>query len=769
MHLLKRMALLTFLLSSATFLFSAPVVQPKITIIPTPVKMEVMGGNYRVGNRMVIGVSTSSLLPAGKYLKTVLSGVTTVTVQLKTINCDIRLELSKEITSAGGYQLFVDKKGVIIKGADYSGIISGISTLRQLLPTEMERTLNQNKGISFSVPFVRIWDAPRFGWRGLMLDSSRHFWTVNEVKQVLDLMAFYKLDRFHWHLTDDQGWRIEIKKYPLLTQKGAWRKLNSQDKECLRRARVDQNPDMLLPSNRLKVVKSDTIYGGFYTQQNIRDIVAYATQRGIEVVPEIDMPGHFMAAIAEYPDVACSGLVGWGTLFSSPICPGKDSSIEFCENIYREVFKLFPSKYIHMGGDEVDKANWKKCADCQKRVKSEGLKSPEELQAWFVRKMESFFKANGKHLIGWDEVGDDGLTSDATIMWWRGWSPEAVPNSTASGKHAICTPTDCVYFDYQEDQKSISKILAYDPTNFNINDQQKKLICGVQANLWTEWIPTLKRMEYMLFPRLIALSEIAWSQPANKLEGNSFYRQAEPLFRRMDMMGISYRIPDLGGFYKTNAFIDSATITLQSQLPSIQIRYTTDGSMPESNSSLYTQPIAVRHSTNFRFRTFRPNGSPSDCVDVMYVKDTYANPDTNATAPEKGLIAAWYDYAGERCSEIDKAKKNGTYVVNNVSIPAQAKGNIGLVITGYLDIPADGIYTFALESDDGSTLCIDGNLVVDNDMAHSAREIVGQKALRKGLHPIEVKYFDHNGGMLKLCTFDKSGNKIVMDSTWFRH
>lgn len=360
MHLLRRIILLTLFISSASFSFSALSVESKITVILTPIKMEVMGGNYRVNNHLVIGVSTSSLLPAGKYLKTVLSGVTTAVIRVNMINSDIRLELSKEIAIAGAYKLFIDRKGIVIKGADYSGIISGISTLRQLFPVEMERTLNDNKGISFSVPFVKIWDAPHFGWRGLMLDSSRHFWTVDEVKQVLDLMAFYKLNRFHWHLTDDQGWRIEIKKYPLLTQKGAWRKLNSQDREYLRRARVDQNPDMLLPGNRLKVVNADTIYGGFYTQQDIRDVVAYATQRGIEVVPEIDMPGHFMAAIAEYPDVACSGLVGWGTLFSSPICPGKDSSIEFCENIYREVFKLFPSRYIHMGGDEVDKANWKK-------------------------------------------------------------------------------------------------------------------------------------------------------------------------------------------------------------------------------------------------------------------------------------------------------------------------------------------------------------------------------------------------------------------------
>lgn len=767
MFQLKRKLLLSSLLLSASMLFATTPVQKQIIVVPTPMKMEVLKGNYLLNKQLTISVSDDSIIPAGEYLKTILSGISSCKV-MKGTKGDIRFGLSKNLNKAGSYSINVGKTGVSVEAADYSGLIYAIATIRQLLPPEIERTFQQNRAKSFIIPYINIVDAPRFSWRGLMLDSSRHFWTVSEVKHVLDLMAFYKLDRFHWHLTDDQGWRIEIKKYPLLTEKGTWRKLNSQDTECLRLAKEHMNTDYLLPSDRLKHNNGEYVYGGFYTQQDIKNVVAYAAQRGIEIIPEIDMPGHFLAAISLYPDVACSGLVGWGNTFSSPICPGKDSSLDFCKNVYREVFKLFPSKYVHLGGDEVEKTNWKKCADCQHRIQTEGLKSTEELQAWFVRQMENFFKANGKKLIGWDEVGEDGLSSDATIMWWRSWNPDAVPHAVASGKQAVCSPNSFAYFDYQEDKNSIGKILEADPADMKVNEQQKQLILGVQANLWTEWVPSVKRLEYMLFPRLIALSEVAWAEPANKLTAEDFFQKSQSLFHRMDVMRINYRVPDLTGFYRTNAFIGSTSVKLQSPIAGTVIRYTIDGSIPTNVSPRYTTPISIHQTTNFRFRTYRPDGTPSDVVDVTYVKDNYAEACKQANISKEGLTAVWYDYAGDSCSCVDKAKQNGVYQVPNVSIPQAVKGNIGLVITGYMNIPEDGIYTFALNSDDGSTLTIDGVRVIDNDMPHAPREIIGQKALRKGLHPIEVRYFDHNGGILKLSMIDKNGKKTEMDSSWFR-
>ena len=491
------------------------------------------------------------------------------------------------------------------------------------------------------------------------------------------------------------------------------------------RAKEEDNADFLIPEDKIRIVEGDTLYGGYYTHDDIKEIVAYAAQRGIDVIPEIDMPGHFLAAIGQYPELACDGLIGWGETFSSPICPGKDATLEFCRNVFKEVFELFPYEYVHMGGDEVEKANWKKCPLCQKRIRTEKLGSVEELQAWFVRDMEKFFLANGKKLIGWDEVVSDGLSSDAAITWWRSWAKDALPTATAQKQKVIACPNEYFYFDYAQDQNSVKKILAYDPcADERLSPEQKKYIWGVQANLWAEWIPTMKRIEYLIVPRMIALSEIAWAEPAAKPGLEEFYRQLVPQFKRMDVMRVNYRVPDLQGFYKVNAFIDETTVELTCPLPGTEIRYTTDGSMPAKESALYNGALKVGETTDFAFRTFRPDGSPSDVVRTKYVKAPYAEAVAAPAALQPGLKAVWHDFRGNLCADIDAAPVKGEYVVESVSIPEEVEGNIGLVLTGYLEVPADGIYTFALLSDDGSTLMLDGELLGDNDGAHSPVEIM---------------------------------------------
>lgn len=459
-----------------------------------------------------------------------------------------------------------------------------------------------------------------------------------------------------------------------------------------------------------------------------------------------------------------------GKTFSSPICPGKDTTLEFCQNVFKEVFELFPYEYVHMGGDEVEKANWKKCPLCQKRIRTEKLGSVEELQAWFVRDMEKFFLANGKKLIGWDEVVSDGLSSDAAITWWRSWAKDALPTATAQKQKVIACPNEYFYFDYAQDQNSVKKILAYDPcADERLSPEQKKYIWGVQANLWAEWIPTMKRIEYLIVPRMIALSEIAWAEPTAKPGLEEFYRQLVPQFKRMDVMRVNYRVPDLQGFYKVNAFIDETTVELTCPLPGTEIRYTTDGSMPTKESALYNGALEVGKATDFAFRTFRPDGSPSDVVRTKYVKAPYAEAVTAPAALQPGLKAVWHDFRGNLCADIDAAPVKGEYVVESVSIPEEVKGNIGLVLTGYLEVPADGIYTFALLSDDGSTLMLDGELLGDNDGAHSPVEIIVQKALKAGLHPIEVRYFDCNGGVLQMELVNEKGEKEVLPSAWLKH
>ena len=427
--MLKQLSTSLLIVSACILSSCTPTVKQEIAILPTPVSLTEQSGAFVLKDGMKIGVSDQSLFPAAGYLQDILRNIVSTSVEVTEAGqADIYLQLEQTDGKSGSYKLQATPESVQIEAGDYSGIVSAIASLHQLLPAEIEV---QDTKQTFSIPAVQIEDSPRFEWRGFMLDASRHFWNKDEVKHVLDLMSLYKLNKFHWHLTDDQGWRIEIEKYPLLTEKGAWRKFNKHDRGCMERAVEEDNTDFLIPENKIRIVEGDTLYGGYYTHEDIKEIVDYAAQRGIDVIPEIDMPGHFLAAITQYPDLACDGLIGWGETFSSPICPGKDATLEFCQDVFKEIFDLFPYEYVHMGGDEVEKTNWKKCPRCQKRIHTEGLKSVEELQAWFVRDMEKFFLANGKKLIGWDEVVADGLTSDAAITWWRSWSKEAVPMATS--------------------------------------------------------------------------------------------------------------------------------------------------------------------------------------------------------------------------------------------------------------------------------------------------------------------------------------------------
>ena len=765
----KKLSSSFLIVSACIFSSCTPTVKQEIAILPTSVSLTEQSGSFVLKDGMKIGVSDQSLFPAAGYLQEILRNVISSSVEVTTdkSQVDMYFQLKDTVGKPSSYKLESTPEYIRVEATDYSGIISAITTIRQLLPATIEV---QGEKQNYSIPVVQIEDAPRFEWRGFMLDASRHFWNKKEVKHVLDLMSLYKLNKFHWHLSDDQGWRIEIEKYPLLTEKGAWRKFNTQDRTCMARAKEEDNTDFLIPEDKIRIVEGDTLYGGYYTHDDIKEIVAYATQRGIDVIPEIDMPGHFLAAISQYPELACDGLIGWGEIFSSPICPGKDATLEFCRNVFKEVFELFPYEYVHMGGDEVEKANWKKCPLCQKRIRTEKLGSVEELQAWFVRDMEKFFLANGKRLIGWDEVVADGLSSDAAITWWRSWAKDALPTATAQKQKVIACPNEYFYFDYAQDQNSVKKILAYDPcADERLSPEQKKYIWGVQANLWAEWIPTMKRIEYLIVPRMIALSEIAWAEPTAKPGLEEFYRQLVPQFKRMDVMRVNYRVPDLQGFYKVNAFIDETTVELTCPLPGTEIRYTTDGSMPTKESALYNGALEVGKTTDFAFRTFRPDGSPSDAVRTKYVKAPYAEAVTAPAALQPGLKAVWHDFRGNLCADIDAAPVKGEYVVESVSIPEEVKGNIGLVLTGYLEVPADGIYTFALLSDDGSTLMLDGELLGDNDGAHSPVEIIVQKALKAGLHPIEVRYFDCNGGVLQMELVNEKGEKEVLPSAWLKH
>lgn len=409
------------------------------------------------------------------------------------------------------YHLDINKARIkIIAEGNGSGVFYALQTLVQLIPPLEMKSLKVAPKKQFEVQCCYIQDRPRYQWRGMHLDVCRHFFPISFVKRYIDLIATYKMNTFHWHLTEDQGWRIEIKKYPKLTSVGAWR-----------------NGTMI---GSYKDKKYDTIrYGGFYTQEEIKDVVAYATARHITVVPEIEMPGHSLAAIAAYPWLSCTGLKqevakGWG-VFDDVYCT-KDSTFQFLEDVLTEVISLFPGKYIHIGGDECPKTRWKTCPYCQNLIKKEKLKDEHELQSYFITRIEKFLNSKGKQIIGWDEILEGGLAPNAGVMSWRGTEGGI---AAAKQKHyVVMSPGKPCYFDHYQSKNKLVEPLAiggfnpldsvynYNPTPKILNEQEAQFIMGAQGNVWTEYILNEKQVEYMAVPRMIALAEVLWTEPKNK-------------------------------------------------------------------------------------------------------------------------------------------------------------------------------------------------------------------------------------------------------------
>lgn len=730
-------------------------------LLPAPSVARWADGVYELNQRVAISYEGESLKPAAEYLAGMLRRATGFKVPVTKRPADIQLYLT-DAGKTGSYALKVSEKGVVINGNGYQGVVNGIATLRQMFAADIEA--KPEKEYRWVLPHTLIADEPRFDWRGMHLDCSRHFFTTDEVKELLDVLALYKINKFHWHLTDDQGWRIEIKKYPRLTENGAWRTFNNQDTICMRRASEEDNADLELPKDKMKLSSDGkAIYGGFYTQNDIREVVAYAAQRGIDVVPEIDIPGHSLCAIENYEGLSCFERTGWGELFTTPLCPGKDRSLEFFKDVYAEVFQLFPYEYVMMGADEVDQSNWEKCPDCQRRMQQHGLKSTHELQAWFVHQMEDFFTQHGKRMIGWDEIIAGGLSKTATVMWWRSWNPTALKDATAHGNQVICTPNNEFYLDYSDDGTRLRSIFDFDPQPNMLTDEEKALVLGVQGNLWTEWVPTRERLYYQAFPRMLAVAELGWS--TDRTDWANFYKRVMLQLPRLQKLNVTYRTPDLTGFYRSNAFTDRMDVMAQCADPDASIRYTTDGSIPNAQSQLYNGPFTLTESANVRFRVFDKWGRGGQTFDADYVKEDYA-PCEQIISLDMGLDAAWYDYAGIECDKVETAPLKGHFIISEVGIPKEASGNVGLLINGYINVPDDDIYTFKLLSDDGSTLTVDGRMIVDNSGEHSPVELVGQHAMKSGQHKMQVRYFDHNGGQLRLQIFNSKGEKAKV---WFSH
>ena len=487
------------------------------------------------------------------------------------------LQLDKQMPPEA-YTLVASERGVTIRGNE-AGVFYGVQTLQQLLSVEPA-------GEGVRVPCVTIRDEPRFGYRGLMLDVGRYFYPVEFIEKYIDLMARYKINRFHWHLTEDAGWRIEIKSHPELTRTGAWRNSTQQGHDP---AHQDGIP-----------------HGGFYTQEQIREIVRYAAERYVTIVPEIDLPGHTMAVLAAYPHLSCTGgpfqVPETWSIKEDVLCLGNDSTYRFVEEVLSEVIDLFPGEYIHIGGDEAPKSRWKACPACQRRIREHGLKDEHGLQSYFIHHLDEFVTGKGRKIIGWDEILEGGLAPNAAVMSWRG---ERGGIAAASEGHGVVmAPNNYMYIDYYQSADraneplcigglvTLEHIYSYEPYTPKLTAEQCRYILGVQANVWCEFIHHPDKVEYMAYPRALALSEVGWS-PAGKKDYADFCRRLSVCLADLDRMGVVFRIPEPIGWNRAEVRGDTAVIDLQPSVAGAAVYYTDDGSDPRLHGRLYTGTLRV--------------------------------------------------------------------------------------------------------------------------------------------------------------------------------
>lgn len=729
-------------------------------LIPKPLKMKAQQGTFAWGNNTKINLAPGSadLMPALNELKAISDGIQRKSASANTIV----LYKDVSVRAAEGYRLKVGPKQIEIRVAGLPGAFWAISTLRQLIGTEAIAP----SGKLIKVPGVAIEDQPRFAWRGMHLDVSRHFFDLPYLRKMIDRMAYYKFNKFHLHLTDDQGWRIEIKKYPELTAKGAWRTLNNQDSACLELART--NPDFALPEKHFKVINGKRMYGGFYTQEEMRALIAYASNKGIEIIPEIDMPGHMMAATQLMPWLTTQGKAGMAKNFSEPLCPCKETTFEFAENVFSEIAALFPSRYIHLGADEVEKESWKHLPECEELMKREGLKSIDELQSYFVRRMERFFKSKGKKLIGWDEILDGGVSPTATMMYWRSWVKDAPKIAAAKGNHVIMSPSTFCYFDYKQDNETVKALYGFDPLAFGLNPKEQENVIGVQANIWTEYIPSESRLEYMVFPRMLALAEVGWGTATADWPG--FNRRLQVQTTLLDAMKINYRMPDILGFTEKSVFVDSAYLAVQKPFDAMVVRYTTDGSVPGPLAEVLPDRLLVKNSTLFNIAGFSKSGHRGDVYTVAYEKQAYLKPES-VVKPQKGLRFYYYPVFYKNTKAINEKDLAAERTTKAIEIPvSQTAPSFATRHVGYFYASETGVYSFALRSDDGSVLKIGNNVLIDNDGMHSSVEKSAQVALEKGYHAFELFFVEGGGGYtLQLQCKRPNGKLEPVNESMFFH
>ena len=747
-----------------------------INIIPMPQELVATGGYYTLGNSTAMVADGTEAKVVAEFFAAKLSHVTGYDVKVKSSG-DINLVIDPKMNvSEEGYTLSVKPDGVTAKARTAHGLFYAMQSFLQLLPAEVESP-ELVKNVAWKAPAVCIKDQPRFGYRGIMLDPCRHFMPAENVKKYIDVLALFKINRMHWHLTDDQGWRIESKKYP---------KLNK-----IATSRVEGE---------------GTIHAGYYTQEQIKDIVKYAADRFITIVPELELPGHEMAAIAAYPKLSCKGeksspRIIWG-VEDVVMCPGKEDMFKFMQDIVDEMVALFPGEYFHIGGDECPKSSWKECPKCQQRIKQLGLKSDdkhtaeEKLQSYVIQRMEKYLATKGKKIIGWDEILEGGLAPSATVMSWRG--EEGGIAAALMNHNVIMTPGgNGMYLDaYQGDQKiepvtiggytPLKKTYGYNPMPDTLATMGKQqYVLGVQGNCWSEYMYTEDKREYMTFPRILAVAEIGWTEMPRK-NYEDFERRLNNAYVRLDGHGINYHIPlpeQPNGSCNLVAFTDKAVLTFTTSRKERMV-YTLDGSEPTAMSAEYIAPIAIDKTTTLKIATVLPSGKLSKVRSILVEKQALsAASDVKNAQP--GLLMNVYDgmYLSTDDAKWKSAKVKEQLVIDNTrKLTAHVKTSESMrgvkqyaaVAEGYVNIPADGVYYF---SSDLEEVWIDGKLLINNggEVKRYSRHD-SSMALQKGLHKVRLVFLGHviggwpsnwNDGGLNMRSADEKNFHQLKGNSYF--
>ncbi len=716
-----------------------------VSIIPKPFHVEIGNGSFTINSntKILVDGNNENIKNAAKYLADRINIAVGYDIVIEQYTNNDKSDGAIVFTTKNvdnglgdeGYKLEVNNNSVVIQAPKEAGLFYGVQSLLQLLPPEIYSNNKSNKNVTWSIPSITIVDKPRFKWRGIHLDVSRHFFSKESVKRYIDMLAMHKLNIFHWHLVDDQGWRIEIKKYPKLTEIGSkrydlpWNGWQSED------------------------TTGKPIYSGYYTQEDIKEIVAYAQKRSITILPEIEMPGHTLASLAAYPELSCTG--GPSTVPSGGVdiwtnhtyCPGNEKTFEFLEDVLTEIMELFPSKYIHIGGDETTRMRWKECPKCQRRIKEENLKSEDELYGYFINRIEKFLESKGKTLIGWDEILEGSESLKGTVMSWRGVDRSL--KAVNRGLGVVQTPSSHLYFDNGEvngeSRVPLEMVYSYNPIPEGVSTGDEKHILGAQACLWTEGTTSMDQAEEIVLPRMAALAEIVWSDKNNH-NFEDFLSRLSYHYARYDAMKLKYRQPDLeGGLNGVHVFTDSVLVKIIKPRLNSEIRYTLNGSEPTTKSLLYDKPFYVKKSLTLKAREILSDGTKGRTRVGIYDKQKL-HKSVDVENLKQGVFYKYIEGKYKSTSEVPQESFKRKGVLNNFIFPPNhRKLFFAVVYSGFISIPDDGVYTFYCETNDGSQLYIGDKLVVDHGGLHPAEEKSGSIALQKGYHPIKVIYFQNAG------------------------